>query len=121
MKRDVLVAYGDRSPLPLILEQAEFRSRCKRGVELRRAAARALNEALVEVGITRRALSDRSGIEMQALATICKARRDLDVGLLKWLLWRLGRDWRDTSVRFAEAIDYHRAGSSRRAGARSTT
>jgi len=120
MKRDVLVAYGDRPPLPSILEQAEFRSQCKRGVELRRAAARALNEALVGVGVTRRELAARSGIELQALARICNARRDLDVALLKRLLWQLGRDWRDTSVRFAEAIDYRRAGSasSRGAGAR---
>jgi hypothetical protein len=45
MKRDALLSYGDRVPLPFVLEHERFLSYCKTGLELRRAAARALNRA----------------------------------------------------------------------------
>lgn len=119
MERDAPVAYGDNLPLPLILEHPEFRSQCKRGVELRRAAARALNDALVECGLTRRELAERAWTGLQALAKICNARRDMDIILLKQLLALLGRNWREASVHFLEAMDCRRAASpvNARAGA----
>jgi hypothetical protein len=108
MKRDALLIYGDRVPLPFALEHGRFRSYCKTGVELRRAAARALNRAMVEAGLTRGEVASLLGTPLEALSTIWNAKHQMDLKLLKRGLRRLGRDWRETAVYFAEAIDYRR-------------
>jgi hypothetical protein len=109
MKRDGLLIYGDRVPLPFVLEHERFRSYRKTGLELRRAAARALNRAMVEAGLTRGEVASLLGIPLEALSDICNARHSMDLELLQRALRRLERDWRETTVYFAEAIDYRRA------------
>jgi len=106
MKRAALLIYGDRVPLPVVLEHERFRSHCKTGVELRRAAARALNDAIMGAGLTRVEAARLLGMPLAALSSIGNARHSMDLELLKRALRRLDRDWRETAVYFAEAIDY---------------
>jgi hypothetical protein len=105
MHQDDRLYYGARVPLPRILEHRRFHALSKVGLELRRAAASALNEALVETGTTRVRLSRGSGIDYAALSLICTAKRSMDVALLKQALAHLGRDWRRLAVTFTEAFD----------------
>ncbi len=79
-------------------------------LELRRAAARALNDAIVESGTTRARVARISGIDYAALTLVCTARRSMDVELLKTALRTLGRDWRGMTVRFEEAFDHRGRG-----------
>jgi hypothetical protein len=106
MKRDAMLVYGGEVPLPTVLGHERFRSYCRLGVALRRAAARALNEAMVKAGLTRRELASASEMHYEALSRVCNAKQSMDLGLLKRALQRLGCDWRATLVRFTEPLDY---------------
>lgn len=106
MTQDDLLYYGAVVPLPRVLEHRRLHSLSRVGLELRRAAARALNDALVEAGITRVRLSRTSGIDYVALSLICTAKRSMDVALLKRALGHLGKDWRSLRVLFTEAVDH---------------
>lgn len=106
MKRDAMLVYGGEVPLPAILGHERFRAYCRLGVALRRAAARALNEAMVKAGLTRRELASASATHYKVLSRVCNARQSLDLAFLKRALQRLGCDWRATLVRCTEPLDY---------------
>jgi hypothetical protein len=110
MIRDDYLRYGTALPLPLILDHPRFTALSRLGLELRRAAARALNDAIVESGTTRARVARISGIDYAALTLVCTARRSMDVELLKTALRTLGRDWRGMTVRFEEAFDHRGRG-----------
>jgi hypothetical protein len=116
MQRDELLRYGTRVPLALILDHPRFAALSKLGLELRRAAARTLNEALAEKELTRVRFARLSGIDYAALTLVCTARRAMDVALLKRALARLGRDWRAAMAPFEEAYDHRGRGSALRRG-----
>jgi hypothetical protein len=82
-----------------------LRSLCKAGLELRRAAARPLNDGMAEAGLTRLEVAERVQADYEALSKICNARPSMDTDVLKQVLSRR----RKRSVRFTEAIDYPRA------------
>jgi hypothetical protein len=105
MVHDQPLRYGMFVPLPRILEHPRFTALSKQGLELRRAAARALNDRLLATGITRASLARRSGIDYAALTLVCTARRGMDVEVLKRALAALHRDWRVVMAPFEEAMD----------------
>jgi predicted transcriptional regulator len=105
MNRDALLMYGDLIPLAVVLEHERLRSPCKSGRELRRAAARALNDGMAEADLTRLEFAERAEVGYEELSKICNARQGMDTGVLKQVLSRR----RKRSVRFTEAIDYPRA------------
>lgn len=106
MKRDASLMYGADVPLAEILAHTSFRAHSRTGVELRRAAARALNEALFDAGLTRRSLARRTQMDYDVLTKICIGKQGMNVDALKDALHCLGRDWRTQQVRFAHALDY---------------
>ena len=59
MDHDQPLRYGMFVPLPRILAHPRFTALSKQGLELRRAAARALNDRLLATGITRASLGVR--------------------------------------------------------------
>lgn len=112
MNRDDLLRYGTLVPLPLVLDHPQLRSLTQLGLELRRAAARPLNEAAAEQGVTRLRLASLAGVDPNALMLVCTARRSMDPEVLKRALAALGIHWREAMARFEEAVDYR----GRRAG-----
>jgi hypothetical protein len=115
MNRDEYLSYGMALPLPLILDHPRFGALSRLGLELRRAAARVLNDAIVESGTTRTYLARLTGVDYPALTLVCTARRNMDIEVLKAALWALGRDWRGAVARFEEALDHRGRGLPSRA------
>ncbi|HLS85629.1 MAG TPA: hypothetical protein VK043_04975 [Burkholderiales bacterium] len=105
-RNDDWLRYGAKVPLERILSHRRLHALSKLGLELRRAAARSLNDALAQAHRTRIGLSRETGIDHFALTQICTARRAMDPELLKRALQALGKDWRALEVEFSEAIDY---------------
>lgn len=110
MNPEQILRYGCPVPLPVVLEHRRFTALSKLGLELRRAAARTLNDALADAGMTRVRLARLAGLDYAALTLVCTARRSMEVEVLKRALAALGKDWRHTMAPFEEAFDHRGRG-----------
>ena len=113
MNPESILRYGTPVPLAVVLGHPRFTALSKLGLELRRAAARALNDRLAGAGMTRVRLARLSGIDYAALTLVCTARRSMDPDVLKRALAALRDDWRHVMAPFEEAFDHRGRGMAR--------